>query len=80
MRSERGVAGEALVSEEDFVAEGQEGEQRQVKAGRPSEVESIEVVIERLEGQQLDPVVEVPEHEVNRTQAIQLDRDGVERG
>ena len=40
----------------------------------------IELVIKRLHGEQLVPAAEVPEHEVDRAQAIQFDGDGVERG
>ena len=46
----------------------------------PVGVVGIEVVIKRLQGEQLDPVAEVPEQEVDRAQAIQLDGGGVERG
>ena len=57
----QGSGREALGSEEDFAADGQEGEQGQVKFGRLVGVMGIEMVIKRLQGDQLDPVVEVPE-------------------
>ena len=40
----------------------------------------MEGVIKRLQGEQLVPVAEVPEQEVDRAQAIQFDGNGVERG
>ena len=57
--------GEALGSEEDFVADGQEGEQRQVEFGCLVGVMGMEMVVKCLQGDQLDPVVEVPEQEVD---------------
>ena len=51
--------------EEDFVADGQEGEQGQVEFGCLVGVMGMEMVIKGLQGDQLDPVVEVPEQEVD---------------